>query len=379
MGRKVLFVASTHNHILSFHMPYLRLLKSKGFEVHTASGGEIVSDFIDIHHSIPFSRSPYSLSLFSNYVQLRKLIKKERYDIVHCHTPSTSFITRLAANNSRKKGTLVIYTAHGFHFYKNAPKSSIIYRVIEQTLASYTDCIITINDEDYRVAKTFPFRNVAQMKSMGVNPEQFFKASRIERNKLRHEYGIPEDAFVIIYPAEFIKRKNHCMLVAAAVELKKRIPELYLLLPGGGPLKAETESLLNSAGLGNRTWMPGYRNDVNLLMQMADVDAAPSIQEGKSVHTIEALCCGVPVVCTNIRGHSDEIVDGQNGFLVEVNNPTQMADRIYHLYSDRELYDAMSNDALKSSYAYHIDHAVKEFEEIYRGLGIVMTGGLNES
>lgn len=105
-----------------------------------------------------FVRSPYSLKNIKAYQQLKKVMRDNSFLMVHCHTPMGSALARIAANSTQVP--YVIYTAHGFHFYKGAPwRNWLFFYPIEKRLASYTDVLITINQEDYNQAKSFKLRN----------------------------------------------------------------------------------------------------------------------------------------------------------------------------------------------------------------------------
>ena len=119
--KKVLFTATVDSHILHFHIPYLKLFKENGYEVHVATNGDEKIPYCDVKHKISFERNPIKLNNLKAIKQLKKVIDKEKFDIIHCHTPMGSVVTRLAAKKARKNGTRVIYTAHGFNFYKGAP------------------------------------------------------------------------------------------------------------------------------------------------------------------------------------------------------------------------------------------------------------------
>ena len=152
--KKILFVASVTSHILTFHIPYLKLFQEQGYEVHVASFGEDEIPYCDKHFNIPFARSPFQKNNLKAYRELKKVIQTEKYDIIECNTPMASVLTRLAAKKSRKQGTRVIYMAHGFHFFKGAPiKNWLTYYPIEKYLSRYTDDLITINEEDFEFAQ----------------------------------------------------------------------------------------------------------------------------------------------------------------------------------------------------------------------------------
>ena len=136
--KKVLFVATVPGHINVFHTPYLKYFKDNGYEVHVASSRNDNLIFCDRNIIIPIKRSPYKFSNIIAIKKLKKIIEEEKYEIIHCHTPMGGVVTRLAAKKSRKNGTRVIYTAHGFHFFKGAPlKNWLLYYAIEKNLDSY--------------------------------------------------------------------------------------------------------------------------------------------------------------------------------------------------------------------------------------------------
>lgn len=155
--KKVLFVATVvKTHIMEFHIPYLKMFKEHGWETAVAARNDYenpddcVIPYCDSYYDIPFERSPIKPGNITSYKKLKKIIGEGAYDILHCHTPVGAMIARLAAIKARKKGTRVIYTAHGFHFFKGAPLLNwLIYFPVEWICSFLTDTLITINQEDY--------------------------------------------------------------------------------------------------------------------------------------------------------------------------------------------------------------------------------------
>jgi glycosyltransferase EpsD len=153
--KKVLFTATVDSHILQFHLPFLKMFKENGYEVHVATNGNEKIPYCDVKHVVSFERSPIKINNLKAIKQLKKICEKEKFDIIHTHTLMGSVVTRLAAKKARRKyNTRIIYTAHGFHFFKGAPiKNWILFYPVEKYLAKYTDTLITINQEDYELAK----------------------------------------------------------------------------------------------------------------------------------------------------------------------------------------------------------------------------------
>ena len=210
--KKVLFVATVVKlHIMVFHIPYLEWFKKNGYEVHVAARNdydnkdECIIPFCDRFHDLPFERSPIRKNNLQVYKDLKNIIDTEQYEIIHCHTPMGGAIGRLAARSARKKGTKVIYTAHGFHFFKGAPLVNwLAYYPAERWLAKYTDVLITINTEDYEIAKKFKVNRIEYVPGVGIDTDKF-KNIEVNRTEKRESLGVSEDDFMIISVGELNK------------------------------------------------------------------------------------------------------------------------------------------------------------------------------
>ena len=214
---KALFTATVKSHIGQFHMPFIKELQARGYEVHAAYKDNsnqkqgLDTSAIDKIYEVPFSRSPYSPSNIKAYFALKKIIDENSYDVIHCNTPMGAVITRLAALGARKRGTKVVYTAHGFHFYKGAPRiNKILFYPVEKILSRCTDALITINSEDYNAAldHNFKAKKIYHINGVGVDLSRFHSVSPDKKLALREQYGYSDDDFIMIYPADFCERKN---------------------------------------------------------------------------------------------------------------------------------------------------------------------------
>lgn len=151
---KILFLSNTAN-FSKFNRPFMQWFKEQGWQVDYCSAGEEKVLDCDNQFSINIARSPFNLKNLQGLKQLKDILANGNYQILHCHTPMGGVLGRLAALKLWKQGKLkVIYTAHGFHFYKGAPLVNwLLYYPMEKFLAHWTDVIITINEEDYERAK----------------------------------------------------------------------------------------------------------------------------------------------------------------------------------------------------------------------------------
>lgn len=320
--KKVLFTATVDSHILHFHIPYLQYFQEQGYEVHVATNGTEAIPFCDVKHTVKFERSPFKGNNIKAIHQLKEIINKEKFEIIHCHTPMGSVVTRLAAKQARKQyGTKVIYTAHGFHFFKGAPiQNWILFYPVEKWLSKYTDCLITINQEDYELAKNkFHAKKVELVNGVGVDEEKFnFDMSEQEKHKLRASLGLQDDDFVLIYVAELNKNKNQQMLIKAIENIKDN--KVKLLLVGKGDLENDYKDRVKKQNLDKRIIFTGYRTDIPELLKISDLCVATSKREGLPVNIIEAMMSGLPIIATNCRGHRD-LVDISD--LVAIKNGEQ--------------------------------------------------------
>lgn len=315
--KKVLFTATVDSHIIQFHIPFLKWFKEQGFEVHVATNGETKIPYCDKKHKICLERSPIKVNNLRAIKQLKSLINEEKFDIIHCHTPMGSVVTRIAAKKARKKyGTKVIYTAHGFHFFKGAPiKNWILFYPVEKWLSKYTDCLITINEEDYTLAKNhFLCKNVKFVQGVGVDKNKFnFELTETEKEKIRNGLGLNKKDFVIIYPAELSKRKNQIMLLDIMKELKDEgYKNIKLLLPGLDSMNGKYQRYAEKLGIKEEVKFLGYRRDIPNLMKISNLAVSVAKQEGLPVNLMEAMMCNLPIVATNCRGNRDLIVDSVN-------------------------------------------------------------------
>ncbi len=351
--KKVLFVATVvKTHIMEFHIPYLKLFKDNGWETFVAARNDYddfencIIPYCDHYFDIPFERFPLKVANIRAYKILKKVIDDNKFNIIHCHTPVGAMITRLAAISARKKGTKVIYTAHGFHFYKGAPLLNwIIYFPVEWLCAFMTDTLITINQEDYHFAtKYIQARSVKYIPGVGIDLSKFSQQN-IDIVAKRRSLDIPNDKIWIISVGELIPRKNHIRLIKAISE----IPNIYLTIAGRGILKDDIETLINQMGLHNRVKLLGYRFDIPELCTSADIFALPSIQEGLPVALMEAMACSKAVVCSRIRGCTD-LIDRHGGILFNPHHISDIKEAILTLLKSDRAEMGMYNHAAIQQY-----------------------------
>ena len=363
--KKILFVATITDHFYYFHLPYLKYFHDSGWEVHVAGkGGRKLPD-CDVQYDIPFVRSPFSKGNIQAYKQLKKVIDENDFDIIHCHTPMGGILTRIAAAPKRRKGTKVLYTAHGFHFYKGAPFLNwAIYYPIELVMSRLTDCLVTINKEDFNFAKShFMKPDVCLVDGVGYNNDLFYPVPYEEKVRLRQLKGYSEEDKIIIYVAELNANKNQQMLIRMMTELKTK--NVRLLLVGADNFNSQYQQLAKELKVDNSVEFMGHREDVAELIRISDICAASSLREGLPVNIMEAMASGLPVIAGDNRGHRSLIKNNEDGFVVKPDDYVAAADLADKLFKDKDLYLQISGKAAENIKKFSKATVTIQMTEIY--------------
>lgn len=367
---KILFVANVDKeHILKFHIPTIKMLSEKNWNVDVACAGSENIPFCDNRYILHYERSPFTPKLFVGIKELYEIIKNNNYNIVYCHTPVGGLAARLASIKARKKNTKVIYFSHGYHFFKGAPLLNwLIYYPIEKILSYVTDSIITINTEDFEITKKrFSTCKAYMINGIGIDTRKFIcKDNRDEiRKKYRNEMNIPNEATVLIYLAELIKNKNQYFLLRV---LKNLIDnghnDIYLVLAGLDHSDGDIENYAKELGVEKNVRFLGWRDDVCQLYLMSDICTASSIREGFGLNIVEAMLCSIPVIAVKNRGHNSIINDGKTGFLVNQNDVDTFTDRILQLIKNDDLKKSFIANALKETNLYTTDTILNDLYDI---------------
>lgn len=368
--KKVLFVATVvKTHIMEFHIPYLQWFKENGYETHVCAKNDYDNKeecnipFCDKYYDIPFARSPLSFRNLKSYRKLKRIIETNKYDIIHCHTPVGGALTRLAARKIRKSSaTKVVYTAHGFHFFKGAPiKNWLIYYPIERYLAKYTDVLITINKEDYnRVRKKFRAERIEYVPGVGVRTSNF-RNLNIDRDKKRKELGVKEDELLILSVGELNKNKNHKLIIKSLANIKEK--NFTYIICGQGPLDEELAELAELFNV--NLILLGYRHDITEICYASDLFVFPSLREGLSVALMEAMAAGLPVLCSRIRGNTDLIDNRKGGYLIGSNDIEEYSNMISRSIKYSDDIKKMGKYNQEKIYEFDIEKVKEKMEKIY--------------
>jgi glycosyltransferase involved in cell wall biosynthesis len=368
---RLLHVATVPITLETFFMPFALFFQKKGWVVDAAAAGlsrtSKCAQAFNHCYDIPFSRNPIRNNIPSLTRTIRNMVHEQKYDIVHVHTPNAAFIVRLALRKSSKPK--IVYTAHGFHYDKQRP-FTIVYWWLEKIAAPWTDKLITVNQEDFQMAKTGLGLDHSQLtlvpSAIGIDLDVFNRRnfSPATCSSIRNCLGLPNAAVVFLKIAEFIPRKRHSDAINAFASA--RLPNSYLVLAGSGPLEESMKSLAKQLGVADQVKFLGFRQDIPNLIVASDVVMLVSEREGLPRSIMEAMALETPVIGTTAKGTRELI--GNSGMTVPVGNVQAIARAMQQMGADAELRKRHSSEAKAKIQQYSLSSVLSAHEKIYSEL-----------
>lgn len=367
--KKILIVANIVEH-MGFHIKTIEYFQEKGFEVHIAAKmsqiRKVYENMGAICHDVRFSRSLFTLDHFKAKKDLDKIVSQHKFDLVHVHTPIAAFIARYVMK--RNKVTNVLYTAHGFHFFKGAPIINwLVYYPLEKIAAYWTDGLITINKEDFERAKKLKLRGngkIYKINGVGIDLSQYKNNKKLD--KIKEELEISSEDFIILVLAEINRNKNHIQIIKAIEEVSNKHPHVKLLCAGEGPLKEELIDYVTKKKLDKNIKFLGWRNDIVGLIQISDVIGLFSKREGLPRCFLEGMYFEKPILATDTRGSREVVRDNFNGFVVPINDINETSKKVCYLVEKPKEKIIMGNNGKKVVEEYTVSFVMNQLDSIYK-------------
>lgn len=369
---KVLFAASVYNHLAAFHKPFMKMFQEKGYEVHAACSSsskrkEELEEIGVICHDVNFRRIPFSRKNMNALKVLNSLFKEYYFDLIHVHTPTAAFLTRYAA--SKHQQGKILYTAHGFHFFKGASKRNwLFFYTAEKVALRWTDGLIVMNNEDYMLGKKIGFKeneNLHYVHGVGVDLDQFnTEDSDRARVGIKKELNLENDAVVVICIAELSARKNQKFLLENWRTILDQCPNAHLIFIGDGGDITKIKEFIFKKKL-KHVHLLGYRKDVPYIILASDIVTLVSIHEGLPRCLMEGMASGKPIVTTNVRGSRDLVDHGSSGIVVNLGDKVQLIKRFTTLIKDKQLRVSYGGKGHEKIQEYNLSNVLKEMDEIY--------------
>ena len=364
---KVLMTASVYSHIRNFHLPYLREFQRLGWETHVGCRG-IPQDapYIERPIELPFEKKMAAEGNFRAAQILRQTIKAEQYDLIITHTSLASFFTRLAVKGLRNRPRL-INVMHGYLFDEHTPflKKQLLLNA-ERLTEPETDLLLVMNEWDYRAAIQYRLcKQIAKIPGMGVDFSKLDAATPEDGKRLREKLDIPANAYVLLYPAELSERKNQHVLIEAMQYLPESV---RLVLCGEGDQLPACKALARRLHVQDRILFPGQVTDIAAWYRMADALVASSRSEGLPFNVMEAMYCGLPVIASAVKGHTDLIEDGASGLLYPYGDAKMCAECVMRIKEDSILRQNLGATAGMAAKQYALNNVFPQTFEIYLAL-----------
>ncbi len=371
--QKIIFISNVCKKIDNFSYSSMVAAKELGYDFHVAVNfSDISNEDVNNYekkygvtfHQIDFVRNPFHPGNYKAYKQLMQLMKNENFHMVHCNTPVGGILGRICSRKVKIKK--VVYMVHGFHFYKGA---SLIKRTLfkwaEMVMAHYTDAIITINEEDYEAAKKFKLRrknNVYYIPGVGVDTK-FNKIGNDDKQRLRKSIGLEDDDIVLIAMGDLIYRKNYATSIKAIAQANNS--KLQFLICGVGCQLKALKKMTKVLNVDKQIYFLGFRDDINELLNIADIFLFTTLQEGLPRSMMEAMAAGLPCIVSNIRGNVDLINNGDGGYLCEPHDVNEFAKAISKVAMSQDVRNAMGQSNVQTIKKYDVENVNKIMKDIY--------------
>lgn len=375
--KSCLMVATTAAMLVEFNISNLERLQEMGVSVSVACnftrGNTCPPEKIEAfkayltgrnipYYEMDFPRTPFSMDIFRACGQLRRLLAESHFDLIHTHTPNASALCRLLGQGIRKNGGKLVYTAHGFYFFKGSSFLSwLLFYPIEKHLSRRTDMLISINNNDYKIARELMHaKETRYIPGVGVDTV-YFSSFDGNRGAKRLSLGLGEGDVAVLSVGELSTRKNHQAIIRALGKLKR--DTIHYFIAGQGETASHLTQLAKEQGV--QLHLLGYCDEMASLYAIADIFCFPSLREGLGLAAIEAMAAGVPIITSNVQGIVDYSQDGITGYVCDPGDIDGFATAIASLADDparRKVIGAHNKIAAKSFDQRIID---RHMERIY--------------
>lgn len=376
--RKIL-ITSTDVMMYQFLIPHVWYLHENGYTVDIACSyakgyqNENYHTYIREHlpkdstmYSVSLARNPYDFKNITGLKELKRITRNNKYDIIWTNEPVMGVMTRLAATKCRKNGTKVLYMAHGYHFFKGAPKKNWIYYPVEKFMSRYCDAMCMINWEDYEFTrKHMQSVKVYHIDGIGFDSKKFEKID-IKKEEKRKELGFNADDIILLSVGELQARKNHEPVLRAIAEINNK--NIKYIICGWGELKEHLLSVAEQLGIKERFFLLGHRYDIPEILKIADVFIHPSLREGLGIAALEAMSAGLPIVSSNVQGLKDFIQNGRNGFVCAPSDVHGYRNAIEQLLGNPDLRSKMSKNNVEDSHKFDIQNSREQVLNIINNI-----------
>lgn len=309
--KTLLMCASRTSHLVQFHLPYLRWFHAHGWQVETVSQGP--GELPGIHWELPFRKRVFSPKNAATLLRLTALLRRRRYDLIVAHTSLAGLLTRAAAALAGCRARLV-QVCHGYLFRDDGSLKSRLFLWCEKRFSP--DCLLVMNGEDAAIARKYRLCScIREIPGMGLSTAAFPKDPEAVRKDMRRSLGLRREEILLLCVGEFSPRKNQMCLLRAFSRIAAKFPQARLYLAGEGETLTSCQKWVRRHGLETQVVFLGQRRDIPALLAACDGLVSASRCEGLPFSVMEALYLKKPVAVSDIKGHRELVIPGENGVL----------------------------------------------------------------
>ncbi|QHT70339.1 glycosyltransferase family 4 protein [Rhodocytophaga rosea] len=296
------------------------------------------------------------------YRQVLQLLKNEQIDLVHMHG------TRAATNTlipALWNGTKTIYTVHGWSFHTgNKPLITRGRIMAERFITSQTSQVVCGSQADLQQGLQYCPGGKYTLFYNSIDTHYFDPALPV--TDLCREFGFTQTDVVITFMARLTAQKDPLTFIKAIPRVKNQFPQAKFLMIGEGELKNECIQLAQILAVSDVLTFSEFRSDVKKILQLTDVFVLPSLWEVIPLGLLEAMSMEKACIATAISGTTEAITDGENGLLIDIQSPDQLADKMIQLLSDELLRRNLGKNArVKVIRQFDIRTLVEKNKELY--------------
>lgn len=360
--KKALIVTTIGKKLNFGHLYMINPLQSLGYSVYWgANFKNLAKDDHDLNlHYIQlnFHRNPFDIRNIVGFFQLKKALRTENFDIIHCNTPSASFYSRIASINSKSR---IYYTAHGFHFYKGSRITSVFYKFIEKVMSKFTNVLITMNKEDFEASQKFK-TNARKYIIPGVGIDTSINPDKALLKISRSDFDIQINDFLLVTVGELNKNKNQIVMLKALKKLSNK--QIHLILCGVGKKEKQLKKYVKRQKMSDNVHFLGFRKDVLQVLLLSDLFILMSKREGLPRSIQEAMHAGLPCIVSDTRGSRDLVIDGFGGYVIK-NDAGILATKIIDLFDNKDEREKFGKFNQSQAAKYDFKIVVKQMSDIY--------------
>lgn len=373
--KKIVQLAAIDYTLVKLLRPLNEFLIEKDYDVHTiASLDDYNEDLVKMNltsHTVDIDRKISPLKNIKSIINIVKILRNVKPKILHVHTPVASVLGRLAGKIAGVP--TIIYTAHGFYFHENMSKIKFkFYYLIEKFMARFfTDYIFIQSSEDYQYALTHNFKKENKLVhiSNGIDLDEKFNYSLMKNINLRGKLGFAKEDFIVTFVGRLVEEKGILDLIEASQLLNKKITVIFM---GELPSKERDNSIskiITEYSEKENIKFLGSIDNINEYLYVSDVFCLPSYREGMPRSIIEAMAMKNAVVATNIRGSREEIIDQENGYLINIKAPQEIAEKINFLFKNPDILESMKENAYDRAHKlYNEKHVLEKQLRIFESV-----------